>query len=73
MIEWLVIITFQHDSGPVDEVHVPGASRLVRHIRDQQGKVHPIICLSELLPMAFEYASTPMKSESLISSLSHLS
>ncbi|KAI1782802.1 hypothetical protein LXA43DRAFT_1068253 [Ganoderma leucocontextum] len=56
-----IVVTFQHDSGPVDEVHVPGAGRLVHRVRDQHGKAHTTIHLSELLPIAFEYASTPMK------------
>ncbi|KAI1783450.1 hypothetical protein LXA43DRAFT_1102518 [Ganoderma leucocontextum] len=56
-----IVVTFQHDSGPVDEVHVPGAGRLVHRVRDKHGKAHTSIHLSELLPIAFEYASTPMK------------
>ncbi|KAI1781747.1 hypothetical protein LXA43DRAFT_1105398 [Ganoderma leucocontextum] len=56
-----IIVAFQHDSGPVDEVHVPGAGRLVRHVRGPNGREHTTVHLSELLPLAFEYASTPMK------------
>ena len=40
-----VIVTFQHDSGPVDEVHVPGGGRLVRRVRDQRVEEHAMVRL----------------------------
>ena len=49
-------------SGPADEVHIPDTVRLkTKSIKRDDGKDQVVIELSELLPVALEYASTPMK------------
>ncbi|TBU55993.1 hypothetical protein BD310DRAFT_883403 [Dichomitus squalens] len=60
----LVIVAFERDTGSgksVDEVHIPHTQQLAIHERDEQGNICTYVRLSELLPVAFKYVSTPMK------------
>ncbi|KAM5531968.1 hypothetical protein V8D89_014368 [Ganoderma adspersum] len=49
-------------SGPADEVHIPDSVRLkTKSVKHDDGKDQVVVDLSELLPVALEHASTPMK------------
>ncbi|TBU37013.1 hypothetical protein BD309DRAFT_1023890 [Dichomitus squalens] len=59
-----LIVAFERDTGSgksVDEVHIPHTQQLAIHERDEQGNICTYVRLSELLPVAFKYVSTPMK------------
>ena len=66
MLAGVVVVALQGTSGPANEVHIPDGVRLrTKTIKHEDGKERVVVDLSELLPVAMEHASTPMKSTSL--------
>ena len=62
---YIVVVAFHGMSGPTDEVHIPDSVRLrTKSIKHDNGQERVVVDLSELLPLAMEHASTPMKSMS---------